>query len=271
MNYIDPSGHILESEDERAAAILKGLPATYGVQFEKDWGYRLIQVTPTPSSSSTLPGNPVNCNVWEPGKWHFIELRTIRDGLKDLSRSMGGADKFRKFIGNATIKKAPKSQCGTEFRGCTEMWWSRYVVFREGGIPPTNVDVRNSSSIDKWTVVHEFAHAWDRSYGWDLSDGIGGYIGDRPKNCDSNNRKPGCNDAGYFYTGIPPAGSGIGFNQLEDFAESVTAFVYPSTAEAKVAVYKNDPQLRQYLYYSDYSQTTRWQYINALISLGVLK
>jgi hypothetical protein len=76
------------------------------------------------------------------------------------------------------------------------MWWSRFVVFSDGGTPPTNVDIKNRASIDKWTVVHEFAHAWDRNYGWTLSNGLGGYTGDRPKNCDTNNRLPGCNAAG---------------------------------------------------------------------------
>ena len=274
VNFTDPTGHIAEGDEARKAdEILKDLQVMYGLGFEKDWGYQVVQVTPTPSLLSTPTGATVGCNVWDPGKWDYVELRTIKAALKDLSKKMGGPAKFRKFIGEATIKKAIRSQCGagTEFRGCTEMWWSRYVVFSDGGTPPTNVDIKNRASIDKWTVVHEFAHAWDRNYGWTLGNGLGGYTGERPKNCDTNNRLPGCNAAGYYYSGIPPAGSGNGFNQLEDFAESVTAFVYPSTAEAKVAVYKNDPILRQYLYYQDYSQTTRWKHINALINLGVLK
>jgi hypothetical protein len=276
VNFTDPTGYIAEGEEAgKADEIVKDLQVMYGLGFEKDWGYRLIQATPTPSPLSTPTGTTISCNVWDPGKWNYAELRTIKAALKDLSQKMGGPAKFRRFIGEATIKKAPRSQCGTtgEFRGCTEQWWSRYVVFTEGGIPPVNVEIKNKyTSIDKWTVVHEFAHAWDRNYGWTLNNYLGGSIAKRPKDCDPANAKPGCNSAGYFYVGIPPAGSGPTFNRLEDFAESVAAFVYPSTAEAKVALlYKNDPVLRQYLYYTDYSQTDRWKEINALINLGVLK
>ncbi len=276
INYVDPTGYITEEEATKADSIAESLLREYGVNIQRDWGYQFILVDP---GSEILPkyarlGKWYRCN-WQSGKWDFDELRTIKEGLHDLAKAMNGNGKFRKFIGTVTVRKSNISECGFEFRGCTEVWLTRDVVFKDGGIPPTNVDITNKYSIDKWTVIHEFAHAWDRNYGWSLSQGLmsftGGYVGDHPKNCDANNRLPGCNSFSYFYSGPPPAGSGDRFNVVEDFAESVTAFVYAQTAQSKVVKYANDPVLRQFLYYPDYTKTARWKYVNGLIKLGVLK
>jgi len=78
-------------------------------------------------------------------------------------------------------------------------------------------------------------------------------------------RLPGCNDAGYFYRGTPPAGAGKGFNRLEDFAESVTAYVYPDEARQKVARYAGT-EYEDLLYYEDYIQTPRWRFVHNLIN-----
>jgi hypothetical protein len=84
--------------------------------------------------------------------------------------------------------------------------------------------------------------------------------------CDLNKMLPGCNKAGYFYVGIPPAGSDANFNRLEDFAESVMAYVYPVEANAKVADFEDEIIYRDFLYYSDYIKTSRWTFVNGLVN-----
>jgi hypothetical protein len=72
---------------------------------------------------------------------------------------------------------------------------------------------------------------------------------------------------GYFYGGIPPKGADAGFNRLEDFAESVAAYVFPMYAKNWIYQrYGNDPQKYGRLLYPDYTQTDIWQYVNFLIN-----
>jgi hypothetical protein len=80
-----------------------------------------------------------------------------------------------------------------------------------------------------------------------------------------NNRKPGCNEAGYFYGGIPPKGSDAGFNRQEDFAESVAAYVFPITAQAEVERLYRHTIYEALLYYGDYKKTARYQYVDNLL------
>jgi hypothetical protein len=85
--------------------------------------------------------------------------------------------------------------------------------------------------------------------------------------CDPPNfRLPGCNRAGYFYGGVPAKGSDINFNRVEDFAESVAAYVFPDEAQQEVQQYREPRLYRDLLYYEDYRDTLRWQYINGLIN-----
>ena len=103
----------------------------------------------------------------------------------------------------------------------------------------------------------------------------GGYFVSGRTDCDKNNSLPGCNSSGYFYSGTPPKGSDNNFNPKEDFAESVAAYVYPTKAHAdllKILQTYHDNDLAHYqqvyadLYYSDYTQTARWKFINGLIN-----
>jgi len=83
--------------------------------------------------------------------------------------------------------------------------------------------------------------------------------------CDEDCRWPGCNSFGYFYAGAPPAGSDRNFNRKEDFAESVTAYVYPTVAQSRVERFKDDDDYGDLLYYSDYTQTKRWAFVDGLV------
>jgi hypothetical protein len=124
---------------------------------------------------------------------------------------------------------------------------------------------------DAWTVVHELAHAWDNHFGnWpsaQLETSTGGSTDPQhryPDGCAPY--EPGCNDAGYYYGGKPPKGSDNYFNRWEDFAESVTAYVFPVQAQLVVEELYRRGLISRDLHYPDYTQTERWQFVHTLIN-----
>jgi len=136
-------------------------------------------------------------------------------------------DKFKESTGGITVKKADIGTHGGEAL-------ARRVSFS------------TKSTFSPWTVVHEFAHAWDAKHNWKLSVMLEKYTGGHTgrihslivklfgkpdsglrnyeKNPGRYGRLPGCNAAGYFY-GDKPSGSNWSFNRKEDFAESVAMYV----------------------------------------------
>jgi hypothetical protein len=164
---------------------------------------------------------------WQKGKWAKDELDRLYDFICILSNVMGGNAKFIKCIGGAEIKKENIGSHGGEAL-------SHLVRLSERG------------GFDAWTIVHEFAHAWDANNGWQLSVALERYTGGFTSlplaflkrlsgKRDSalwkaeeapgrRGRLPGCNAAGYFYAN-KPSGSSWAFNRKEDFAESVAMYV----------------------------------------------
>ena len=68
----------------------------------------------------------------------------------------------------------------------------------------------------------------------------------------------------WYHTGSPPPPCGIDkhFNAMEDFAESVTAYVYPEEASLK-ALRRKKPYNKYG--YSHFHETPRGQFIHELI------
>ena len=165
--------------------------------------------------------------TWQAGTWVRDELDKLQNVLSCLADCIGGPDKLKEFTGGVTVRKADIGSHGGEAL-------ARRVSFStKGGFSP-------------WTVVHEFAHAWDGKYSWRLSEALEKYTGgftspirsfvtkvfgqpdsgvwDYEKSAGRYGRLPGCNLAGYFY-GDKPSGSNWSFNRKEDFAESVAMYV----------------------------------------------
>jgi hypothetical protein len=232
---------IIAADSHVADQIVQELVGTYQVTVVKDWG------------EQTGETGQVS---WNGGEWSLDELHTLQKGIVDLATAMGGPDKFTRNLGSITI-----NQVDIKYRGLAS---SRGVKFTTSAI-----------SIDAWTVVHELSHVWDAKSGWRLSKALERYTGGRTNllamalrkvrgECDVEGRMPGCNRWGYFYGDIPPAGSDQNFNRKEDFAESVTAYVYPAMVQARVDRFKDGPY-RELLYYADYTQTRRWAFVDDLI------
>ena len=196
-----------QTDSQYAQAKLLQLKADYQVDVLVDWG----------------DGE----GEWKPGIWTKAELDRLHNQIAIMANVMGGNEKIVRNLGGVTVRKADIGSHGGEAL-------SHRVSFSTKG------------TFSAWTVVHEFAHAWDANHGWRLSRQLEKYthgytspalslimrlagLSDSgrfsPENIPGRyGRRPGCNRAGYFYVDRP-SGSNWSFNRLEDFAESVAMYI----------------------------------------------
>jgi len=196
-----------QSDSQYAQAKLAQLKMDYQVDVLADWG----------------DGE----GAWQTGTWSKAELDKLDSAIALIAGIMGGGDKFVRHIGGVTVRKADIGSHGGEA-----------LAHR--------VSLSTKGTFSSWTVVHEFAHAWDANHGWKLSRQLEKYTGGftspflslmkrMVRLSDSGflnpeqkpgrfGRRPGCNRAGYFY-GDRPSGSNWSFNRVEDFAESVAMYI----------------------------------------------
>jgi hypothetical protein len=218
------------SDIQSATERLSNLKSEYMVDIVSDWGF----------------GNPGDSNTWREGNWSVPELNNLQGIVSLLSSLMGGSGKFIQNLGGVTIRKSDIGSHGGEANS-------------------HRISLSTKGTFTSWTVVHEFAHAWDANHGWQLSAALEKYTGGYTSlaqsfmkrilgNSDSGiwkdearpgrrGRLPGCNAAGYFY-GDKPSGSNWKFNRKEDFAESVAMYTgwkrnndLSSWAEARINRY----------------------------------
>ena len=164
---------------------------------------------------------------WQPGSWSKDEIDRLYQSVGLLAAIMKGPKQFVENLGGVTVKKDD-------------------IGLHGGDAQAHLVRLNSKTSFSAWTVIHEFAHAWDANFDWKLSLALEKYTGGftRPwlswlkkliglsdsrffkqeNKPGKRGRKPGCNAAGYFYGG-KPSGSNWRFNRLEDFAESVAMYV----------------------------------------------
>jgi hypothetical protein len=196
-----------QSDSQYAQVKLAQLRANYQVDVVSDWGEGEAE--------------------WKTGTWTKDELDRLHNQIALMAGFMGGNEKFVRHLGGVDVRKADIGTHGGEAL-------AHRVSFSIKG------------SFSAWTVVHEFAHAWDANYKWKLSRLLEKYTGGftnpalslirrlvrlsdsgflSPEKMPGRyGRWPGCNRAGYFY-GDKPSGSNWSFNRLEDFAESVAMYM----------------------------------------------
>ena len=196
-----------QADAQYAQARLAQLKGEYKVDVLADWGD--------------------DGGAWKPGIWTRAELDRLHSAIALIANVMGEDAKFVRNLGGVTVQKADIGTHGGEA-----------IVHQ--------VSFSTKGSFSAWTVVHEFAHAWDANYGWKLSRLLEKYTGGYTspilsylkqlaglsdsgfltpeKKPGRYGRRPGCNKAGYFY-GDRPSGSNWSFNRIEDFAESVAMYV----------------------------------------------
>jgi hypothetical protein len=195
------------ADSQYADEKLAALKSMLQVEVMKDWG----------EGSKT----------WEAGNWSKDDLDRLYSTLMCFAECMGGVHRVGECTGGVTVYREDLGTHGGEA-----------LAHR--------VSLSAKQTFSAWTVVHEFAHAWDGNTGWKLSRLLESYTGghtsrttgiltrligtpdaglftseDKPGR---RGRKPGCNAAGYFY-GDKPSGSNWMFNRVEDFAEAVAMYV----------------------------------------------
>jgi hypothetical protein len=196
-----------QSDVQYATDKLAQLKSEYMVDIFQDWGD--------------------NSGTWQSGYWTVTELDQLHNILDCFGSCIGGPKKLGECTGGVTVRKAEIGTHGGE----ADVHMVRFST---------------NTPLSAWTVVHEFAHAWDANHHWKLSKALEKYTGGftslvfswlvknfgKPDLLDRKfertlghyGRKPGCNAFGYFY-GDKPGGSDWNFNRREDFAECVAMYV----------------------------------------------
>ena len=200
-----------ESEVHAVSEKLARLKSEFQVDVFADWGN-----SDSPNSGSS-----------QMGSWAVDELDRLYDTILLLANAIGGNGRLAQLLGGVTVQKTD-------------------IGSHAGEALAHKVSFAKEGSFGSWTVVHEFAHAWDANHGWKLSRLLEKYTGGftsrflsriscrfglwdaGPKGPEKvpgrYGRRPGCNAAGYFY-GDKPSGSNWAFNRIEDFAECVAMYV----------------------------------------------
>ena len=287
--YTDPSGNITEKEGITADKIVASLN-TYGITVVKDWSgiysYAWVYLDPTDRTSRVQ--EKTLCS-WNPGLWSLNELYIVLGAAQNFNKATN--NHLNQILGNVTMKKValsgmPSNCQSSGVRGCTG--GSMVYLADKGLLPssrPSNVNdlsdyyvvvPGDQINFDQWSVVHEFGHVWENSYNANHNSNIinlflretGGKRNTPAQNCSTDYWKPGCNAAQYFYGDIPAKGADIKFTPREDFAESVASYVFPVQAQQVVErKYGQNPNsdIYTYLFYSDFSNTKRWSFVNNLV------
>lgn len=118
--------------------------------------------------------------------------------------------------------------------------------------------------LTEWTVTHELGHALDASNGWELSRQMKLVTGSGFPIRYMHKLNPRWK-LFWYRVGSPPPPCGVdkNFNSLEDFAETVTAFIFPDIAYEKA-------KKREYPYekwgYTHFHDTPRGKYFYNLIT-----
>lgn len=123
----------------------------------------------------------------------------------------------------------------------------------------------NTTNLTEWTVTHELAHALDAAHNWKLSQQMRVHTGSGFSFKALHYARPGWK-LFWYRVGSPPPPCGIdkNFNSLEDFAETVTAYIYPDEAKRRA-------EMRGYPYekwgYTHFHDTPRGLYFKNLVDM----
>ena len=150
------------------------------------------------------------------GSWSENELRHILEATEDLATLMGGPAAFRRELRWVLIWRVP---------------WRTWMAAM--AVPLLDVVYFKSASWGdppelKWQTVHELAHVWDIRSFYRLSSGLKNASGSSYGRFRWQPPIPFEYDPGdgWLEGRKPP------LNALEDWAESVATYVYPSHAQS---------------------------------------
>jgi len=182
-------------------------------------------------------------NVHLEGDWQQSMLDLLYDASDNLFSNLIPSIQSISWINNLVIRTEDMPQLGLTSKGLI-----RY----------------NPNYLTSWTIVHEFAHAWDYTHNLNLSWRMLHYTRSWGPIPILHGMLPE-NPAFWYHPGSPPppCGKDKNFNRLEDFAETVTAYVFPE--EAKIRAVNKGMPYEQYGY-DNFFATPRGRFINLLIN-----
>jgi hypothetical protein len=287
--YVDPTGYIAESEKGVAKDIINELKAL-NIHIRADWGPYYTTNWYFDPVDESRSGFRTTCS-WIAGRWDLTELKMVRFAVNTMNTSLRG--RFSALSKPIRIAKVPSPICSSQTaRGCTDPVDGLWIRLADHGLLPSSSDMslnilNERINFDAFSVVHEIGHAWDiqndRAYQQELV-GRTPWNGDTyPCAYDKYKKLPGCNNARYFYGGVPLYGADEHFNPSEDFANAVAVYVFPAQAQEIIesrfglvqikSKYSDvHPRIydayRSHLYWttSDLATNDRWLYINELAS-----
>ena len=235
VNLVDPTGMISEEKADEADEFVEKL-RKYNIHIEKDWGYRLISVPPSPLPPFLMTGflYSVGCE-WEEGDWETLrELRLVKQAVTRIANKMGDA-KFRSAMGHVRVIRWPGRSIGDyEVRGFT----------LPGVISLPDFMFRSDDNRTRYDIIHEFGHIWDYRSGLTLSSEMSTFIGTRV--CQSSYCRfdidAGKEDAPGYIKDLY-----AGRNQLEDWAEAFANTIYPSFYRSLVGYREIGPLRKQFV------------------------
>ncbi len=123
----------------------------------------------------------------------------------------------------------------------------------------------NANALTTWTITHELAHAWDKANGWQFSRRMR-KVTSSGFPCKAIHLLRPKWKFFWYRVGSPPPPCGVdkNFNSVEDFAEAVTAYLYPD--EAAVKAEKRGMPYQKWGY-QHFHETPRGQFIQNLINI----
>jgi hypothetical protein len=154
--------------------------------------------------------------VFRTGSWSEDDLRNLIQGVEDIARLMGGPAAFRRELRWALISRVPWRTSMAAM--AVTLLDVVYFESASWGDPPEL----------KWQTVHELAHVWDMRKLLRFSRGLKRATGSRYGR--PMKRLPVPFD--YHAGGGWLEGKKHPLNALEDWADSVAAYVYHDYAES---------------------------------------
>ncbi len=137
---------------------------------------------------------------------------------------------------------------------------------KELGLTSKGLVRLNPKHVTEWTIVHELAHAWDAANNWLISDIMrkethSGFHFKWLHNIYRDRKQF------WYHVGSPPAPCGIdkNFNAKEDFAESLTAYIFPDEARRRASRRGYSYEFNGFIHFHD---TPRGQFIHSLLRNG---
>jgi len=180
-------------------------------------------------------------------------IAIVQQAVHQFASAMGGPPIFRARLGGVRL----------EFRN-----------MKYGGLAFAHAILLNPDQLTAWTVVHEMAHTWDAAHRLQFASEMqkqvnAGYL--RWYYPILHILDP--NDQRYWYlpgSGPPPCGIDRNFNAREDFAEAVTAFIFPEVAaeRARTRGWPYQDPARGYSY-PGFRETPRGRFIQVLLATGL--